>query len=67
MNRTARKKVFELKKNSKIQSLAVVDGITGFNMLRNVGDYGGSTLRYLKSQDDWLGDFSVFQTSYTAL
>lgn len=67
MNRTARKKVFDLKKDSRIQSIAVVDGITGYNMLRNVGDYGGSTLRYLKSQDDWIGDSSVFQTSYTAL
>lgn len=67
MDRTARKKVFELKKNTKIKSLAVVDGITGYNMLNNVGSYCGPTLRYLASANDFLGDASLFQASYTAI
>ena len=63
MNRTARKKVFELKKGCKIKSFAVMDGISGYNFLRNVGEYGGSTLKFLKDKDDLVGDVSVFQSS----
>lgn len=63
MNRTARKKVFELKKDCKISSFALLDGVTGYAFLRNIEDYGGSTLRYLHHSDDLVGDVSLFQTS----
>lgn len=66
MNRTARKKVFELKKNCKISSFAIMDGVTGYSFLRNVEYYGGSTLKYLNHSDDVVGDMSVFQSSMTA-
>ena len=66
MNRTARKKVFELKKGCKINSYALLNGIEGYNFLKDIGSYGGSTLKYLKNKDDLVGDVSVFQTSFNA-
>lgn len=64
MNRTARKKVFDVKKDSVIHSYAVLDGTEGYSMLRDISKYGGAKLKYLSSKDDLTGDLSKFKLSY---
>lgn len=66
MNRTARKKVFDVKKGSAIRSYAVLDGYEGYAMLKDVSKYGGARLKYLNSQADLTGDLSKFKLSYVA-
>lgn len=64
MNRTARKKVFEVKKDCFIYSYSVLPKVEGYAMLKDISEYGGSRMKYLKSQADLVGDVSKFKLSF---